>query len=91
LNNHQRSSDDAASTEELQDRLSTHLHQLVRERDPVCAPAGHSHVEGYVGQELARYGQVVRHEFSHGGRAHENLVLDLPGQDDRGFVRRGTL
>ena len=74
------------STEELQDRLSTHLHQLVRERDPVCAPAGHSHVEGYVGQELARYGHIVRHGFSHGGRAHENLVLDLPGQDDRGFV-----
>jgi aminopeptidase YwaD len=90
LNNHQRSSDDVAPIAELQHRLSNHLHHVVRERDPVCARAGHSYVKGYVGQELARYGQVMRHEFSHGGRAHENLVLDLPGQNDKDFVLVGA-
>jgi Zn-dependent M28 family amino/carboxypeptidase len=32
----------------------------------------------------------VRHAFSHGGRTHENLVLNLPGQQDRGFILVGA-
>ncbi len=59
----------------LQDRLTAHLREIVRERDPVSAPEGHAHVREYVRRRLAAYGRVTPHEHGH---RPENLVLDLP-------------
>jgi Zn-dependent M28 family amino/carboxypeptidase len=84
------SGDDEASITALQARLMAHLQELVRERDPGCAPAGHSYVKDYLGRELERYGKLMLHAFDHLGRTHENLVLDLPGQHDRGFLLIGA-
>ena len=72
------------------DRLAAHLHEVVRERDPYGAPLGHAYVQAYVTQQLTGYGVVTAHEFGHLGRTHQNLVLDLPGQTDRGRRERGA-
>ena len=72
------------------DRLAAHLQEVVRERDPYGAPVGHAYVQAYVTQQLAGYGVVTAHEFRHLGRTHQNLVLDLPGQTDRGLVLLGA-
>jgi aminopeptidase YwaD len=74
----------------LQDRLTAHLQEVARERDPYSAPEGHAYVESYITRELARYGPVARHAFDHRGRTHYNLVLDLPGRHDRGMVLVGA-
>jgi aminopeptidase YwaD len=72
------------------DRLAAHLQEVVRERDPYGAPVGHAYVQAYVTQQFTRYGVVTAHEFGHLGRTHQNLVLDLPGQTDRGLVLVGA-
>ena len=74
----------------LQDRLTAHLREIVRERDPDLAPAGHAYVKEYVARHLGASGAVATHEFLHFGRTHQNLVLDLPGQQDRGLVLVGA-
>ena len=83
----QRSWDEASNAS---DRLAAHLHEVARERDPYGAPVGHAYVQAYVTQQLTRYGVVTAHQFSHLGRTHQNLVLDLPGQTDRGLVLVGA-
>jgi aminopeptidase YwaD len=72
------------------DRLAAHLQEVIRERDPYGAPVGHAYVQAYVTQQLTGYGVVTAHEFGHLGRTHQNLVLDLPGQTDRGLVLVGA-
>ena len=74
----------------LRSRLTTHLREVTRERDPFQAPAGHAHVKHYLRRELSRRGTVEVHEFDYLGAMHENLVLDLPGQTDRGLVLIGA-
>jgi hypothetical protein len=76
--------------EELQARLLRHLSFVVRQRDPVHAFEGHAAVRDYVTQEMAAYGSVTTHEFAHGGRIHQNLVLDLAGRHNDGFVLVGA-
>jgi Zn-dependent M28 family amino/carboxypeptidase len=70
------------STHELQDRLKAHLQEIVRERDPYLATAGHFYVQTYIETQLQQYGNVIRHEFTYApkGRLHQNLVLDLPAK-----------
>src|SRR5215203_736977 len=75
---------------ELRERLLRHLQELVRERDPDCAPAGHAAVREYVARQLGEHGAVTVHEFEHFGRTHHNLILDLPGQQDGKFVLIGA-
>jgi aminopeptidase YwaD len=75
---------------EVQARLAAHLHAVVRERDPETSPKGHAYVKAYLRRELARYGQVTPHRFSHRGRDHENLILNLPGQRSGGFILVGA-
>ncbi|HEX2135603.1 MAG TPA: M28 family peptidase [Microvirga sp.] len=79
-----------ASRAELQGRLLGHLRQVVRERDPCRSPAGHLAVRSYLKQELGRFGRLAVHEFHFSGRTHQNLILDLPGQQDRGFILVGA-
>ena len=74
----------------LQGRLEAHLQKVVRERHPDYAPSGHAHVRAYIHGEFARYGSVTIHEFDHLGRTHQNLIVDLPGERDRGRVIVGA-
>jgi aminopeptidase YwaD len=60
-------------------RLLEHLHQLVRDRDPYFASAGHFYVQQYVREQLSNWGDVTVHSFSSRGQTHHNFVLDLPG------------
>jgi hypothetical protein len=50
--------DEEASIAALRARLMGHLQELVRERDPDHAPAGHSYVKNYLARELERYGKA---------------------------------
>ncbi len=62
---------------DLKQRLHTHLTQLVRDRDPYLATAGHFFVQQYIRQQLAQWGTVETHEFQVRGKTHQNLILNL--------------
>lgn len=62
----------------LQERLYTHLTQLVRDRDPYFATAGHFYVQEYIRQQLEQWGTVETHQFQVRGKTHQNLILNLP-------------
>lgn len=64
---------------ELKQALTLHLQQIVRERDPFLATAGHFYVQQYIGQQLAQWGDVQRHSFQFQGASYDNLILDLAG------------
>jgi aminopeptidase YwaD len=82
--------DGQTSPSGLRGRLLAHLQEVSRERDPYRAPDGHSAVRSYIRGELARHGTPRVHKFDCSGRTHQNLILDLPGQQDRGFVLIGA-
>ena len=65
---------------ELQDRLYRHLTEIVRDRDPYVASAGHFYVQHYIRQQLEQWGDVATHAFEVRGKTHYNLILDLPPQ-----------
>ncbi|MDX2231877.1 MAG: M20/M25/M40 family metallo-hydrolase [Leptolyngbyaceae cyanobacterium bins.349] len=65
---------------ERQERLRSHLLQLVRERDPYMATAGHFYVQEYIRSQLSQWGTVEPHTFQQQQRTHTNLILNLPGQ-----------
>jgi len=64
----------------LKESLKAHLAQVVRDRDPYLATAGHFYVQQYIRQQFAQWGTVETDEFSVAGRTHQNLILNLPGQ-----------
>ena len=78
------------ATDQLQDRLLAHLQQIVRERDPYHNLHGHTFVKAYLARELGQHGALTTHQFEHLGQPHENLVLDLLGQQERGFILVGA-
>ena len=67
---------------DLKQRLHGHLIQLVRDRDPYIATAGHFFVQQYIRQQLEQWGTVETHEFQVRGKTHQNLILNLPGSND---------
>ncbi|MCY7393522.1 MAG: peptidase M28, partial [Leptolyngbyaceae cyanobacterium CAN_BIN12] len=69
-----------AAGNDLKDRLRSHLLEIVRERDPYLATAGHFYVQHYIRDQLQQWGTVETHSFSHRGLTHTNLVLNLPAQ-----------
>lgn len=69
---------------ELKERLFAHLQEIVCDRDPYLATAGHFFVQHYIYQELGKYGSVESFEFTVRGKTHQNLILNLPGKQ-RGF------
>lgn len=73
----------SSDNSELKQRLQTHLTEMVRERDPYLATAGHFYVQQYIRQQLAQWGTVSTHEFMIQTRTHVNLILDLPAQTGR--------
>jgi Zn-dependent M28 family amino/carboxypeptidase len=74
----------------LRARLLAHLWEVVRERDPYHEPMGHSYVKRYIVRELAHWGKVDLHTFDHLGMTHENLILNLAGQQDQGLILIGA-
>lgn len=62
----------------VKQRLQEHLTQLVRDRDPYIASAGHFYVQQYIRQQLEQWGTVETHEFQVRGKTHQNLILNLP-------------
>lgn len=63
---------------DLKESLHSHLSQIVRDRDPYLASAGHFYVQQYVRQQLEEWGTVETHEFQVRGKTHQNLILNLP-------------
>lgn len=63
---------------DLKERLHNHLIQIVRERDPYLATAGHFYVQQYIHQQLEQWGTVETHEFQVRGKTHQNVILNLP-------------
>ncbi len=63
---------------DLQTRLQNHLNEIVRDRDPYLASAGHFYVRQYIHQQLSQFGSVEIDEFQVRGKTHENLILNLP-------------
>ncbi|MEG3436199.1 M28 family metallopeptidase [Pannus brasiliensis CCIBt3594] len=64
------------------DRLTRHLEQIVRERNPFFSSGGHFYVREYLRQEFQQYGEVTSHFFEFKGKQFENLILDLPASGE---------
>ena len=62
---------------ELKERLHAHLIELVRDRDPYLATAGHFFVQQYIYQQMEQWGTPEIHEFQVRGKKHQNLILNL--------------
>lgn len=67
---------------ELKANLLDHLHQIVRDRDPYLATAGHFFVKQYIRTTLEQWGDVETHSFSVSGHTHSNLILNLPASTE---------
>ena len=63
---------------DLKERLHGHLIQIVRDRNPYLASAGHFYVQQYIREQLGQWGTVETDDFAVRGRIHHNLILDLP-------------
>jgi Zn-dependent M28 family amino/carboxypeptidase len=63
---------------DLKERLHSHLIQIVRDRNPYLASAGHFYVQQYIREQLGQWGTVEIDDFAVRGRIHHNLILDLP-------------
>ncbi|MBD2103526.1 M28 family peptidase [Leptolyngbya sp. FACHB-261] len=71
-------SNELGELDDLKARLQAHLQEVVRERDPYLATAGHFYVQQYIRQQFERWGAVEVHEFEVRGKRHQNLILNLP-------------
>ncbi|MGF1497263.1 MAG: M20/M25/M40 family metallo-hydrolase [Elainellaceae cyanobacterium] len=78
-----RPSEPSSEFSDLRQRLRSHLEQIVRERDPYLASAGHFYVKQYLQEQLAQWGEVTPHTFQVRGQVHDNLILKLPAQPDQ--------
>jgi Zn-dependent M28 family amino/carboxypeptidase len=63
---------------DLKQRLQSHLTQIVRDRDPFLATAGHFFVKQYILRQFSQWGKVDIHEFQVRGQTFQNLILNLP-------------
>ena len=63
---------------DLKERLHNHLIQIVRDRNPYLASAGHFYVQQYIREELGHWGTVEIDDFAVRGRIYHNFILDLP-------------
>ena len=67
----------------LTDKLHNHLTQIARERDPYLASGGYFFVKEYIRQQLSQWGTVTVHNFQVKGKQHQNLILQLPGKNNK--------
>jgi len=63
---------------DLKERLHSHLIQIIRDRNPYLASAGHFYVQQYLREQLGQWGTVEIDDFAVRGRIHHNFILDLP-------------
>ncbi len=63
---------------DLKERLHSHLIQIIRDRNPYLASAGHFYVQQYIREQLGQWGTVEIDDFAVRGRIHHNFILDLP-------------
>ena len=63
---------------DLKERLHSHLIQIIRDRNPYLASAGHFYVQQYIREQLGQWGTVEIDDFAVRGRIHHNFTLDLP-------------
>lgn len=68
---------------QLKENLQTHLHHIVRERDPYFAASGHFYVQQYIQQQFSRWGTVEFFEFKVGGQTHQNIILKIPAKSPK--------
>jgi hypothetical protein len=66
---------------DLKERLYNHLTQIVRDRHPYFASAGHFYVQQYIHQQLKEWGTVELDDFEVQGKVHHNIILSLPSGD----------
>lgn len=66
---------------ELQARLSEHLQQLVRDRNPYFASAGHFYAQHYLCETLGQWGTVEPQTFTVRSQQHTNWILQIPGSN----------
>ncbi|TYQ27933.1 M28 family peptidase [Pseudanabaena sp. UWO310] len=69
--------------ENLQERLVQYLEKIVIERNPYYASAGHLFVREYIRSHLAKFGEVITHEFEVNGNKHQNLILEIAAKDGK--------
>ncbi|MCU0535792.1 MAG: M20/M25/M40 family metallo-hydrolase [Hydrococcus sp. Prado102] len=69
-------------TNEVKERLYSHLSMLARVRDPYIATAGHFFVQQYIRAEFQQWGEVTYHEFYIRSGIHKNLILNLPSRNN---------
>lgn len=77
-------------TDDLRIRLTQHLEQIVRERNPFFSSQGHFYVREYLRQELGKWGEVESHFFQFQGKSYENLILDLPKSSQQAPILIGA-
>ncbi|OKH10805.1 M28 family peptidase [[Limnothrix rosea] IAM M-220] len=63
--------------DELKTRLTQHLKQIIRNRDPYFSTVGHFYVKEYARQMMAQYGEPETFHFEVEGKTHENIILNL--------------
>ncbi|ESA33548.1 peptidase m28 [Leptolyngbya sp. Heron Island J] len=68
------------ANKDIKERLTNHLKELIRERDPYLATQGHYYVQQYIYAQLSQWGQATTMGFTEQGRDYYNLCLDLPGR-----------
>lgn len=69
--------------ENLQERLVQYLEKIVIERNPYYASAGHLFVREYIRSHLAKFGEVITHEFEVNGNKHQNVILEIAAKDGK--------
>ena len=65
---------------ELKERLSAHLAEVARERDPYFASWGHMYVRRYIHKQLEQWGTVEIDRFGPQADPYQNLILNLPAE-----------
>ena len=71
-------------TLDLTERLSGHLAEVARKRDPYIAPLGHGYVRDYIQKCLERWGAVEIDRLGREKDAYQNIILDLPADTRSG-------
>lgn len=66
---------------ELQSRLTGHLRELTRDRNPYLASQNHFFTQQYLRAGLSVAGTVLAHAFEVRGRTHHNWMVKIAGTD----------
>ncbi|MBT9313708.1 M28 family peptidase [Leptothoe kymatousa] len=74
----------------LRSNLVSHLHELIRERDPYVSSQGHYYARHYIHTQLSQWGTPTQMPFTCRGQVHYNIGLNLPGQSDRAPIVIGA-